>query len=80
MDTGVGVNLNDENHDSLSAFEFSTGKQRLIIESGTSPGNFELREALKVSSAHSMLTVDDKSIGMAARKEPNSSRNLFTSV
>ena len=41
---------------------------------------FELREALKVSSAHSMLTVDDKSIGMAARKEPNSSRNLFTSV
>ena len=27
-----------------------------------------------------MLTVDDKSIGMVARKEPNSSRNLFTSV
>lgn len=80
VDTGAGVNLNDENHDSLSAFEFSTGKQRLIVNCGTSPGNFELREALKVSSAHSMLTVDDKSIGMTARKEPNSSRNLFTSV
>ena len=80
VDTGASANLNDENHDSLTAFEFSTGKQRIIVNCGTSPGNFELREALKTSAAHSMLTVDDKSIGIAARREPINSRNIVTAV
>ena len=76
IDTGVNDSHDAENHDSLTAFEFSIGKQRLIVNCGTSPGNVGLREVLKTSSAHSMLTVD----GVSCRKNSATPTNILTSV
>ncbi len=76
IDTGVNDSHDAENHDSLTAFEFSIGKQRLIVNCGTSPGNVGLREVLKTSSAHSMLTVD----GVSCRRNSATPTNILTSV
>ncbi|MBH69059.1 MAG: hypothetical protein CMM58_11945 [Rhodospirillaceae bacterium] len=58
VDSGIGDCNDIGEHASLAAFEFSVGKQRLFVNCGTSPGNPYIREALRASSAHSMLTID----------------------
>ena len=60
VDTGDAKVLDSVAHSSPLSFEFSTGKHRLIVNCGTSPGDMALKNPLKSSVAHSMLTIDGK--------------------
>ena len=49
-----------EAHAGLLSFEFSVGRERLIVNCGTAPaGQDEWRQALAATAAHSTLTLED---------------------
>lgn len=50
----------DEAHAGLLAFEFSVGRERLIVNCGAGPaGEAEWRRAMGATAAHSTVTLDD---------------------
>ena len=57
VDTGITEDNGLSSHASPLSFELSIGKQRLVVNCGTSPGDTALKEPLKSSVAHSMLTL-----------------------
>lgn len=59
VDTGMPSGLENHAHASPLAFEFSAGKQRLVVNCGTSLGDARWRGPLRASAAHSMLIIDD---------------------
>lgn len=59
VDTGPPSQLENSAHASPLAFEMSTGKQRLIVNCGTSIGDPRWSGPLRASAAHSMLMIDD---------------------
>ena len=59
VDTGTTEDNGLSSHASPLSFELSIGKQRLVVNCGTSPGDTALKEPLKSSVAHSMLTIDN---------------------
>ena len=59
VDTGGSKGSSGTSHSSPLSFEFSIGKQRLIVNCGTSPGDILLKDPLRSSPAHSMLTIDN---------------------
>jgi uncharacterized heparinase superfamily protein len=71
VDTGDAKILDSVAHSSPLSFEFSTGKHRLIVNCGTSPGDVALKNPLRSSVAHSMLTIDGKN---ASHIHPYSSK------
>lgn len=62
VDTGVPPRhkYNAHAHAGLLAFEFSHGKDRLIVNCGTHPVCPEWQHMLKATAAHSTLTVDER--------------------
>ena len=60
VDTGTPNGLDDRAHASPLSFELSSGKQRLVVNCGTSPGDQRWQGPLRASAAHSMLIVDDQ--------------------
>ena len=59
VDTGAPSLDDPSAHASPLAFELSSGKQRLIVNCGTSVGDMRWRGPLRASAAHSMLVIDD---------------------
>jgi uncharacterized heparinase superfamily protein len=59
VDTGTPRPDDPSAHASPLAFELSSGKQRLIVNCGTSIGDMRWRGPLRASAAHSMLVIDD---------------------
>ncbi len=59
MDTGAPSPIEGCAHASPLAFELSVGKQRLIVNCGTSNADPRWRGPLRASAAHSMLMIDD---------------------
>jgi uncharacterized heparinase superfamily protein len=59
VDTGSPTSLEASAHASPLAFELSSGKQRLIVNCGTSTGDLRWQGPLRASAAHSMLVIDD---------------------
>lgn len=59
MDTGGPSEFEQSAHASPLAFEMSSGKQRLIVNCGTSIGDPRWSGPLRASAAHSMLMIDD---------------------
>jgi len=59
IDAGRPSGLDHVAHASPLAFEMSSGKQRLIVNCGTSPGDPRWQGPLRASAAHSMLVIDD---------------------
>jgi uncharacterized heparinase superfamily protein len=59
VDTGSPSALESSAHASPLAFELSSGKQRIIVNCGTSIGDPRWRGPLRASAAHSMLVIDD---------------------
>lgn len=59
VDTGGPTSFENSAHASPLAFELSSGKQRLIVNCGTSVGDMRWRGPLRASAAHSMLVIDD---------------------
>ena len=59
VDTGGSNGSSETSHSSPLSFECSIGKQRLIVNCGTSPGDVLLKNLLRSSPAHSMLTIDN---------------------
>jgi uncharacterized heparinase superfamily protein len=59
VDTGAPSPFEASAHASPLAFELSSGKQRLVVNCGTSIGDARWRGPLRASAAHSMLVIDD---------------------
>jgi len=59
IDTGATSQAENSAHASPLAFEMSAGKQRLIVNCGTSIGDPRWSGPLRASAAHSMLMIDD---------------------
>jgi uncharacterized heparinase superfamily protein len=59
VDTGAPSQVENSAHASPLAFEMSAGKQRLIVNCGTSIGDPRWSGPLRASAAHSMLMIDD---------------------
>jgi len=62
VDTGSPALLEASAHASPLAFELSSGKQRLIVNCGTSIGDLRWQGPLRASAAHSMLVIDDHNV------------------
>jgi uncharacterized heparinase superfamily protein len=60
VDTGAPDRFEEHAHASPLAFELSSGKQRLIVNCGTSVADGRWRGPLRASAAHSMLMIDDQ--------------------
>lgn len=59
VDTGAPSQAENSAHASPLAFEMSAGKQRLIVNCGTSIADPRWSGPLRASAAHSMLMIDD---------------------
>jgi uncharacterized heparinase superfamily protein len=62
MDTGVahGTKYSDRAHAGLLSFEYSFGKDRVIVNCGTSGVRGKWRDMLRSTAAHSTLVVDNR--------------------
>lgn len=60
MDTGMPSHRDRAAHAGLLAFEFSVGKQRVIVNCGASPAEERWDGPLRATAAHSTLVVDDR--------------------
>ena len=59
VDTGAPSPFEASAHASPLAFELSSGKQRLVVNCGSSIGDARWRGPLRASAAHSMVVIDD---------------------
>ena len=59
-DSGRPEALDGEAHAAPLAFEFSHGKQRIVVNCGSAPGDPRWHDALRASAAHSTLVIDDR--------------------
>lgn len=60
VDTGVPSKVGGFAHAAPGSFEFSVGKQRLIVNCGSSVWDTRWRRILKATAAHSTLIIDDE--------------------
>jgi uncharacterized heparinase superfamily protein len=79
VDTGGSNGSSGTSHSSPLSFEFSIGKQRLIVNCGTSPGEVLLKNLLRSSPAHSMLTIDNRNAFDADPSSPKPKQNCTVS-
>lgn len=71
-DTGLAPppSLSSEAHAGTLAFEFSSGRQRFVVNCGAPPaGQAEHRRMARITAAHSTLTVADRSSARFARSQ-----------
>lgn len=59
LDSGPPVADDDTAHAGTLSFEFSIGKERLIVNCGAAPGDPRWHGLLRASAAHSGLVIDD---------------------
>lgn len=59
LDAGPPVPDDDTAHAGTLSFEFSIGKERLIVNCGAAPGDPRWQGLLRASAAHSSLVIDD---------------------
>lgn len=80
VDTGAPIPLETSAHASPLAFELSSGKQRLIVNCGTSIGDARWRGPLRASAAHSMLVIDDHNAADVSAIGRTGSRDITVAV
>ncbi|MEQ8588071.1 MAG: heparinase II/III family protein [Thalassobaculaceae bacterium] len=59
LDAGPPVTDDDTAHAGTLSFEFSIGKERLVVNCGAAPGDARWQGLLRASAAHSSLVIDD---------------------
>ena len=59
VDVGAPAAADGMAHAGTMAFEFSVGRERLVVNCGAAPGDARWETALRASAAHSVLVVDD---------------------
>jgi uncharacterized heparinase superfamily protein len=60
VDGGMPSPMDGAAHAGLLAFEMSVGKERLVVNCGSSPGDDRWEVALRATAAHSTLVIDDR--------------------